>query len=132
MEIKGILDKCSEPFVLIKRTKNDYKYEVGEDIDIMARNGLQLCREILHLSLGALNNKISVRIRRYDEHHHVDFMEDDKLIVRIDIIDTLETFKEILLTGNEYAQLGFRLFEYAKNPSKKKHFDYVKDYFKNK
>ncbi len=126
MDVEKMLNICSEPFVLLKRDHDDYSYDIGGDIDIMARNAEQLVREILHLSYGLVTDTLSIRLQKHEEHHHIDFIEDDKIVVRIDIIDNMEDFKKLLMDGNKYAHLAFRLMEYAKYPQKKKHLNYVK------
>ena len=47
IEIKQILDSCSEPFVIVKKNDDPYEYEIGSDIDIFARNAVELTKEIL-------------------------------------------------------------------------------------
>ncbi len=118
---------CTEPFVFLKRDKEDYGYVPGGDIDILARNAQQLTREILHLSSGLIIDELSLKINKHEEHYHIDYMENDEIIVRLDIIDTLDGFKRLLLDYDEYAHLAFRLLEYAKCPHKKKHLKHVKD-----
>lgn len=121
---------CSEPFIFVKRASDDYSYEFGGDIDVMTRDASQLTREILHLSHSMVGNGVSIRMKNEDDHYHIDFLDGDKIIVRIDIIETLDLFKEVLMEDSIYAQLAFRLFEYAKYPEKKKHLEYVEKYFK--
>ncbi len=125
VDIKTILDACSEQFVIVKKDGNLYEYEIGNDIDIFARDAMKLVQEILYIS----TNEASVKVATCDGHSHIDFMEGNVLIVRLDIIDTLDLYKDLLLENNNYAQLAFRLFEYAKCPHKQKHLDFVKNEF---
>jgi len=129
LAIENMFKMCSEPFVFVKREQDDYSYEEGGDIDIMARDALQLAKEIIHLSHSMVGNGSSVRMKKYEDHYHVDFLEGDNIIVRIDIIDTLD-IKDLLIKNSVEAQLAFRLLEYARFPHKKKHLEYVKKYFK--
>ena len=136
IDVKTILDACTEPFVIVKKDKDLYEYEIGNDIDILAREAAQLVKEILHVSTSLVSEEISIKVTIYDTynqsifvhgHSHIDFMEGDVLIIRLDIIDTLDIFKDTLLINNDYAQLAFRLLEYSISPHKQKHLDFVRD-----
>jgi len=128
INIKEILEMCSEPHVILKRDGDLYSYKRGEDIDVFARDGTQLIREILHLVSGRITDNKSVSVSLYQGHRHIDFSENNILVVRIDVIDSLDIFKEELLSNNKYAQLAFRLFEYAKHPEKVKHLNFIKEH----
>ncbi len=133
IDIKIILDACLEPFVIVKKSGNLYEYEIGNDIDIFSVDAIRLTKEILHTftnnSNGIVFNNVSIKITECERHSQIDFMEGNTLIVRLDIIDTLDIFKSILLEDNKYAQLAFRLFEYAEHPDKRKHLNFVKNEF---
>lgn len=147
IDIKIILDLCKEPFVVVKKDGDLYEYKIGGDIDIFTNNATILAKQILEVS--TINNEFPpcsfcmsdpqkphndvvydnrfIRVITPDKHIQIDFMDGDILIVRLDIIDTLDIFKEKLLQNDRYAQLAFRLFEYALYPNKSKHLKFVKD-----
>lgn len=129
INIRTILESCQEPFVVVKKDGDRYAYDIGNDIDIFAKNATALTKEILNVCVSKkIVSESQIRITITEEHTHIDFMDGDTLIVRIDIIDTLDIFKNVLLfNDNHYAQLAFRLFELAVNPHKTKHLEFVKN-----
>ena len=129
IDIRTILELCEEPFVVVKKDGDRYRYEIGGDIDIFAKNTTALTKEILGVAMSKdIVGESQIEVTVTEEHTHIDFKDKDTLIVRIDIIDTLDIFKNVLLfNDNHYAQLAFRLFELAINPHKTKHLEFVKN-----
>lgn len=123
IDIKSILNQCSVPYVFIKGSSCDYT--MGNDIDIFCQDKNEMARQIIHLSFNFVT-EVSIKVKEHQGHIHIDFIDED-LVVRIDLIDTLNIYNNLILSGNEYADLAIRLMEYGLYPNKKKHFDYVYD-----
>ena len=124
LDITWLLGACSVDYVIIKQSDKFPEYSDGDDIDIFCVDAKEMCRQILHLTADMIG-EFSIRVQKDGYHTHIDFMRDEVLMVRLDLIDTLDDFKKDLLDGGKYAHLGIRLLELSKHPHKTKHLKHV-------
>ncbi len=126
IDIEELLSLVSVPFVVIKKSDKYPKYDLGDDIDIYCKEAGEMVGQLLHLSRGFISDGYTVQVKKDGYNIHIDFLAGDILIVRIDVLSSLDTFGDILLSGDTNADLALRLFEYAKHPEKIKHLKFVK------
>lgn len=127
IDIQSILSLVSVKFVVIKKSPIYPDYEIGNDIDIFCQDKNEMARQIQHLAYNLVDQGYKISVCEEDGHIHIDFIK-DKLIIRIDLIDSLDVYKELVLSDSEYAELAIRLLEYGVYPNKTKHLDYVKSH----
>jgi len=127
IDIQTVLSKTSVGYIVIKKSPIYPDYEIGNDIDVYCQDKNEMARQIQHLSFGLLDRGYKIAVESIDGHIHIDFIKVE-LILRIDLIDSLDVYRELILSGSEYADLAIRLLEYGKYPNKTKHLDYVKSH----
>lgn len=127
IDIHSILSMVSVQHIVIKKSPVYPDYEIGSDIDIFCQDKNEMARQIQHLAFGLLDKGYKISVENIEGHIHIDLIK-EKLIIRIDLIDSLDVYKELILSDSKYADLAIRLLEYGKCPDKNKHLEYVKSH----
>jgi len=125
INIKEIIDSYKD-CVVIKKSPDYPNYQPGDDVDIFCRSLSEMVYMIMLVGRKYMEEYTVVK-KTYQDHTHIDFMKDNKLEIRFDLIENLDCYKDALLADNEYAQLAVRLLDFAQNPNKTKHLEFVKD-----
>ena len=125
MKFKQILDGVSVRYVVLRERE---EYTEGNDIDVYCDNRWEMANQVIYLSRRFIETDHVARLTQDGSHSHVDFYKDDILIRRFDIIDSLDEYREAVYAGSKEAKCATRLLEYAKNPYKKQHLEYVKSH----
>ena len=131
---QDILSNYNGTYVVL-RAKEGFKYEFGHDIDILCKDITDLTRHLLLCGYGYVLLGYEIKVSHSEEHKHIDFLFQNKLDIRFDLIDSFYGFaNHILETAIEQegiklpqpnADLATRLMEYAEK-DKAKHREYVK------
>ena len=131
---QDILSKYKGAYVVL-RAKEGFKYECGHDVDILCKDITDLTRHLLLYGYGYVLLGYKIKVSYSEEHKHIDFLFQDKLDIRFDLIDSFYGFaNHILKTAMEQegiklpqpnSDLAIRLMEYAEK-DKTKHREYVK------
>jgi len=123
-QVDEILKLVSVKHRVIRKGPAYPAYKDGNDVDIFCEDAREFARQILHLTIPMTNDGWTIRVSQTDLHIHVDFLR-DILILRLDLIDTLDGYKQMILNGG--GELGLRMLEWERYPVKEKHLKYIKE-----
>ena len=143
-----------EDYVLIKKSKEFPDYSSGSDVDLLVMDKDEALQRVVDFYESDFSSKGALKVSNNEYHCHIDFLVDDKLDIRIDLIHNfdflsrfsvknaffIKIFKDRLLidieNGSIYIpapedDLTIRYFEYLEYfdlyPNKIKHLDYICD-----
>jgi len=143
-----------EEYVLIKISKEFPDYSPGSDVDLLVMDRDTAIQKVVDFYESNLSSKSELKVSDKEYHCHIDFLVDDKLDIRIDLIHNFDFFtkfsvknaflikvfkdRQIIDVGNGPVyipapedDLTIRYFEYLeyfdRYPNKIKHLDYICD-----
>ena len=143
-----------EDYVLIKKRKEFPDYFSGSDVDLLVIDKDTALQTIVNFYESNFSSKGELRVTDKEYHCHIDFLVDNKLDIRVDLIHNfafftkfsvknglfIKVFKDRQLfniqNGSVYIpapedELTIRYFEYLeyfdRYPDKIKHLDYICD-----
>ena len=119
-----ILKGVSVKHRVIRQSPDYPEYKDGEDVDVLCADANETARQIFHLCYPMVTKGWKIAVDQQGTHTHVDFLR-DTLILRLDLTDTLDDYKQMILDGG--GELGLRLLEWERYPAKEKHLKYVTD-----
>jgi len=143
-----------EDYVLIKRSTTFSDYSSGSDVDLLVIDKDTAIQKIVDFYESHFSSKGELRVTNNKYHCHVDFLINNKLDIRVDLIHNfdfftkfsvkngffIKVFKDRQILGLEDGSvhipapeddLTIRYFEYLeyfdRYPNKIKHLDYICD-----
>ena len=141
-----------EDYVLIKKSNEFPDYSSGSDVDLLVMDKDTALQKVVDFYESDFSSKGELKVTDKEYHCHIDFLVDDKLDIRIDLIHNfnfltklsvkngflIKVFKDRqildLENGSIYIpapedDLTIRYFEYLEYfdlyPNKIKHLDYI-------
>lgn len=143
-----------EDYVLIKKSKAFPDYSLGSDVDLLVMDKDTTIQKVVDFYESNLSSKSELKVSDKEYHCHIDFLIDDKLDIRVDLIQNFDFFTKFSVkngflikvfkdrrtvdtdNGSVYVpapedNLTIRYFEYLeyfdRYPNKIKHLDYICD-----
>lgn len=143
-----------EDYVLIKKSKEFPDYSSGSDVDLLVMDKDSALQKVVTFYESNFSSKGELKITDKEYHCHIDFLVDDKLDIRIDLIHNFDFFTKLsvksaffikifkdrqtfdIVNGSVYIpapedDLTIRYFEYLEYfdlyPNKIKHLNYICD-----
>lgn len=142
-----------DEYVIYKISKDFPNIRIGEDIDLIVLD-VQKCVNLVTHWHREQQNDLKILIGTKDEHTHIDFQLDSKLIIRLDLIESFSFFTRFSVKQNYIAKIfmnrvqaqygdfyiwvpskvddiTLRYFEFTEyfwlKPDKIKHYDYIEN-----
>ena len=143
-----------EDYVLIKKSKEFPDYSSGSDVDLLVMDKDTALQKVVDFYESNLSLKGELKVTDKKYHCHIDFLVDDKLDIRIDLIHNFDFFTHFSVKNGFFVKafkdrqiidfengfvyilapeddLTIRYFEYLEYfdcyPNKIKHLDYICD-----
>lgn len=143
-----------EDYVLIKKSNEFPDYSSGSDVDLLVMDKDTALQKVVDFYESNFSSKRELKVTNKEYHCHIDFLINDKLDIRIDLIHNFNFFTKFSVkngffikvfkdrqifdtkNGSVYIpvpedELTIRYFEYLeyfdRYPNKIKHLDYICD-----
>lgn len=110
-----------EKYCVIK-ARNIEEYKAGDDIDLFCYPIVQFTRKLISVISKMLTNERSIVVRELNEYHfHVDILENEEIVFRIDLYGAIPEYKRVKIKP------GF--FEHAIEHSTKEYITDTQIYY---
>ena len=127
MNIEELLWLVNVRHVILRKRE----YKLGDDVDVLCEDVFTATQQIISQARGYYDMGYTVSVRQQGEHCHIDFLKENILQYRIDLISSLDVYKSEVYANEVAADMAMRLLEYAKAPHKVQHLQYVKEKIAN-
>ena len=94
-----------DDYILIKVWDEFPQYTTGSDIDLIILDKDEAIKDIYKFFQSIRNTTIALEINNVDNHCHLDFLAEDALELRVDLIDNFKDFKNIEIKPSYIAKL---------------------------
>ena len=145
-------------FCIVKLPKEFPDYIIGSDLDFFCYDIEETARTILAFLQKFISEDLTIKIIHYSNQIHIDFKNQDKIIIRFDLYGRLPAYKNVLIKESLFSSIIensimtergdckvrvpsqldeniIRYIEYheyyAQRPDKIKHIDYIQQSIKN-
>ena len=98
--------EVSDELYCINKRGDIEKYREGSDIDIFCMNIKTFSQKILNIAKIYIKEGYEIRVNNTrDKHWHIDFYNDDKLIIRFDLYASMPNYNKINIKESLFSSI---------------------------
>ena len=95
ISILSILDCLKDDYILLKKWDDFPAYVPGSDVDILVMDKFDSSKRLQNFLSSVLNGEDQfLRVCEGSSHIHLDIMQEDMLLLRVDLIDNFDFFTQ--------------------------------------